>query len=265
MTAVTIITGASAGIGTELARVFARNRHALVLIARRADRLNTLAAEIAAEGRHAPLVLPLDLTAPGALARLSDALAARGLEPQYVVNNAGFGLIGPASALDRTAQANMIELHIRALTELSLAFVDSLARQQGGLLNVASLASFLPGPGMAVYYATKAYVLSFSEALHHELKSRGVRVSCLCPGPVPTEFAARAGVIERSPPNLLTQSAAYVAEEGYRGLLRGKRVIVPGTANKLVPFITRIVPRPLLLAGVAARQRRRLSSPAPRT
>ena len=264
MIPVTIITGASAGIGTELARVFAHHGHVLLLIARREERLKTLAGEITASGRPPPIVLALDLAQPGAVARIRDTLAANGLEPQYIVNNAGFGLIGSAASLDRAEQSNMIDLNIRALTELSLAFVESLARQRGGVLNVASVAGFLPGPGMAVYYASKAYVLSFSEALHRELKSRGVRVTCLCPGPVHTEFAARAGVIEHEPPSLLAQSAAHVAEAGYRGLMRGRRVVVPGAANKIVAFLPRILPKRLLLAILAARQKRRMPSPAPR-
>ena len=265
MTPVAIITGASAGIGSELARVFARNGHALVLVARRRERLTALAAEIEATGQPAPIVMPIDLALSDSVARIADTLTALALEPQYVVNNAGFGLIGSAAALDRAEQCNMIDLNIRTLADLSLAFVDSLARNRGGLLNVASVAGFLPGPGMAVYYATKACVLSFSEALHHELKSRNVRVTCLCPGPVETEFAARAGVIERHPPALLTVSAARVAEAGYRGLMRGQRLVVPGVGNKIVSFLPRVLPRPLLLAVLAARQKRRTPSPAPHT
>jgi uncharacterized protein len=265
MTPVTIITGASAGIGVELAREFARNGHALVLVARRQNRLTALAAEITASGRPEPLVLAIDLSHRDAAGQIADALAAHNLEPQYIVNNAGFGLIGPAAELDRAEQGNMIDLNIRTLTDLSLAFVDSLARNRGGVLNVASVAGFLPGPGMAVYYASKAYVLSFSEALHRELAPRGVRVSCLCPGPVETEFSARAGVIEGKAPDLLTVSAARVARIAYRGMIRGQRVIVPGFANKIVSFLPRIVPRPLLLAVLARRQKRRAASPAPRT
>ena len=147
---------------------------------------------------------------------LGEALLRRGLEPEIVVNNAGFGLLGDAAALDRAEQLAMIDLNVRALTDLSLAFVDTLARRRGGILNVASVAGFLPGPGMAVYYASKAYVLSFSEALHHELAPRGVRVTALCPGPVPTEFQARAGIELRAP--LLTCSPEQVARAGYRGL-----------------------------------------------
>jgi short-subunit dehydrogenase len=212
---VTIITGASAGIGAALARVFARNGHALALVARREDRLHALADEIAASGGVRPLVIVADLQQRDAARLIGDALAAQGAEPQFMVNNAGFGLVGTAAALDRNEQLAMIDLNMRALTELSLAFVDSLARHRGGILNVGSVAGFLPGPGMAVYYATKAYVLSFSEALHSELKARGVRVSVLCPGPVPTEFAVRAGVKGRSlAPDFLSQSAEDVAEAG---------------------------------------------------
>jgi short-subunit dehydrogenase len=265
MTPVAIITGASAGIGAELARVFARNGHAVALVARRLDRLKALAAELAASDRPPPLVLPLDLTRADAMARLSEALTGRSLVPQYVVNNAGFGLLGAASALDRDEQLRMIDLNVRVLTDLSLAFIDSLARTRGGVLNVGSVAGFLPAPGMAVYYATKAYVLSFSEALHHELAPRGVRVTCLCPGPVETEFGARAGALEREPPSILTLSAARVAEAGYRGLMRGRRLVVPGWANKVVTFLPRIVPRPVILSILAARQRRRTPSPALRT
>lgn len=265
MTPVAIVTGASAGIGAELACVFARNGHALVLIARRADRLKALAAELATSDQPPPLVLSLDLTRADAVARIQDALDARACVPQYVVNNAGFGLLGAAATLDRGEQLKMIDLNIRVLTELSLAFVDSLARTRGGVLNVGSVAGFLPAPGMAVYYASKAYVLFFSEALHRELAPRGVRVTCLCPGPVDTEFGARAGALEREPPSILTVSAARVAEAGYRGLMRGRRLVVPGLPNKVVTFLPRIAPKPLILSILAARQRRRTPSPALRT
>jgi short-subunit dehydrogenase len=265
MTPVAIITGASAGIGLELARVFARNGHALVLVARRAERLNALAAEIAAPNRPPPLVLPIDLGRADAVMQIIDALKARALTPQYVVNNAGFGLLGTAVTLDCDEQLAVIDLNIRALTALSLAFVDSIVQTRGGILNVGSVAGFFPGPGMAVYYASKAYVLSFSEGLHHELRPRGVRVTCLCPGPVETEFAARAGAIERGPPGILAVSAARVAEEGYRGLMRGKPVVIPGAANKIVSFLPRLLPKSLILAILAERQRRRTPSPALRT
>ena len=254
---ITVITGASSGIGEALARVFARNGHALALVARRADRLNALADEIARAGGPRPLVIVDDLTQAGAASRIGEALSQRGAEPQYVVNNAGFGLIGRATERDRAEQLEMIDLNVRVLTELSLAFVDSLARHRGGILNVGSMAGFLPGPGMAVYYAGKAFVLSFSEALHSELKPRGVRVTVLCPGPVPTEFGARAGAKGSMAPAFMTQSAQAVAEEGYRGLMAGRRVVVPGTANKLMAWLIRLIPRRLLLAAIDRRQARR--------
>jgi short-subunit dehydrogenase len=258
---VTVITGASAGIGAALARVFARHGHDLALVARRDERLQSLADEIAMTGARRPIVIPADLLKPGVAWQIGEALSAQGAEPQFVVNNAGYGLVGLASARDRDEQLQMIDLNVRALTELSLAFIESLARHRGGLLNVGSMAGFLPGPGMAVYYATKAYVLSFTEALHSELKPRGIRVAVLCPGPVPTEFAARAGISNsKLAPSMLSQSAEDVAEAGYRGLIAGRRTIVPGLLNKLITVLIRLTPRSLILAAVDARQSRRRSA-----
>jgi short-subunit dehydrogenase len=177
-----------------------------------------------------------------------------------MVNNAGFGLVGLVGERGRDETLAMIDVNVRALTDLSLAFVDSLARHKGGILNVGSVAGFLPGPGMAVYYASKSFVLSLTEGLHAELKKRGVRVTLLAPGPVPTEFAARAGLSQGLKPGPLTQSAAQVAELGYRGLMRGKRIVVPGLANKFVVFVVPLVPRRLLLRLVNRRQRRRRSA-----
>jgi short-subunit dehydrogenase len=260
--AVTLITGASAGIGVALARVFAREGHQLALVARRQDRLRALADEIAAKGPSRPIVIVDDLSKPRSSERLREALAEHGAEPQYVVNNAGFGLIGRAADRHRPEQLDMVDLNVRALTELSLAYVSSLERRRGGILNVGSMAGFLPGPGMAVYYATKAYVLSFSEALHSELKPRGVRVTVLCPGPVPTEFAARAGIKEGLAPDLFTLSAEAVAEAGYRGLMRGQRTVVPGLLNKIGIMALRIAPRRSVLRAIDARQSRRRAEKA---
>ena len=247
MNPVALITGASAGIGMELARVFAAHGHELVLVARRVDRLTALAEEIAATGRPRPTILALDLEQRDAASHIAAELATRELEPAFVVNNAGFGLSGPAAALSRDEQLGMIDLNVRALTELSLAFVDSLARNRGGILNVASVAAFLPGPGAAVYYASKAFVLSFSEALHRELADRGIRVTALCPGPVPTEFQARAGMRLDRAAALLTLPADKVAEIGYRGFMAGQRVVVAGFGNKIAVFLARLIPHALLL------------------
>jgi len=152
----------------------------------------------------------------------------------------------------------MIDVNVRALTELSLAFVDSLARHRGGILNVASIAAFLPGPGMAVYYASKAYVLSFSEALHHELAGRGVRVTALCPGPVETEFQARSGMQLPAAARLFELPSRRVAEIGYAALMRGERVVIAGAGNRIAVALVRLLPNALLLRLVDQR-----TKPAP--
>ena len=252
---VTLITGASAGIGAALAHVFAAHGHELVLVARREQLLAGLADAIAATGAPRPMVLRADVARIDAARRIADALAADGREPEIVVNNAGFGLAGPAAALDRGEQLAMIDLNVRALTDLSLAFLAALERRKGGILNVASVAAFLPGPGMAVYYATKAYVLSFSQALHHELAPKGVRVTTLAPGPVPTEFQARAGITAMKFPRALTRTAEQVAQDGYRGLKQGARLVVPGLGNKLITVLLGMLPRAQVL-DVAARLNR---------
>lgn len=251
---VALITGASTGIGAELARVFAHHGHQLVLVARREAKLGELADQIAAAGRPRPLVLACDLLDPAAPARIMAELGEHGLAPQYVVNNAGFGLLGEAAELDCAEQLAMIDLNVRALTTLSLGFVDSLSRLRGGILNVGSVASFLPGPGMAVYYATKAFVLSFSEALHHELGPRGIRVTVLCPGPVPTEFQARAGINAVVGSSFLTVTADDVARMAYAGLMRGERLIIPGIGNKFITLLPRLLPRGFFLRAVGRSQ-----------
>ena len=244
---VALITGASAGIGAALANVFADHGHTLVLAARRAPQLKALAEAIEERGHARPHVVIIDLGQPGAAARIEEELRARGLEAQFLVNNAGFGLMGLAASLDRQQQLAMIDLNVRVLTELSLRFVPSLTRHRGGILNVASVASFMPGPSMAVYHATKAYVLSFSEALHRELGGQGVRVTALCPGPVETEFMTLAGIPEGNFSNFLVRSAERVAQEGYDGLMRGRRVVVPGSANRAAVLLARLMPRRLVL------------------
>jgi short-subunit dehydrogenase len=254
---VTLITGASAGIGTELARVFASNGHRVALVARRADRLKTLSGEITAAGGAAPIVIPCDLEQPDAGDKIAAALTAEGVEVEFVVNNAGFGLFGNAIEMDRVEQLGIIALNIRAVTDLSLRFSEQLIRHRGGILNVGSIAGFLPGPGMAVYYASKAYVLSFSEALRRELAPRGVRVTVLCPGPVPSEFQARAGFEPGFDSAVLNVSASDVAQAGYRGLMANKRAVLPGLGIKIVPFLLRLFPRGFILGAVGRFQLRK--------
>jgi uncharacterized protein len=254
---VTLITGASAGIGTELARIFASNGHRLALVARRADRLAALAEEITAGGSRAPILIACDLAQADAGDKIADALAAEGVEIEYVVNNAGFGLFGPAIELDRAEQLGIVDVNIRAMTDLSLRFSRDLIRNRGGLLNVGSIAGFLPGPGMAVYYASKAYVISFTEALRAELAAQGVRVTVLCPGPVPSEFQSRAGIEPGIDSAVLNVSAPDVARMAYDGLMANKRVVLPGIGIKIVPFLLRLFPRGFILAAVARFQMRK--------
>jgi uncharacterized protein len=254
---VTLITGASAGIGAELARIFASHGHRVALVARRADRLGKLADEIAAAGGTAPIVISCDLAQADAGDRIAAALAAEAVEVEYLVNNAGYGLFGRAIDRDRAEQLGIIGVNIRALTDLSLRFADQLVRHRGGILNVGSIAGFLPGPGMAVYYASKAYVLSFSEALREELAPLGVRVTALCPGPVLSEFQARAGFLPGFDSAILNVSAEDVAKAGYRGLMANKRAVLPGLGIKVVPFLLRLFPRGFILAAVGRFQLRK--------
>jgi uncharacterized protein len=254
---ITLITGASAGIGSELARVFAANGHRVALTARRADRLTALAGEITAAGGAAPILIPCDLQAPDACDTIAAAIVAAGAEVEYVVNNAGYGLFGRAIEMDRAAQLGIIAVNIRALTDLSLRFSDGLIRNRGGILNVGSIAGFLPGPGMAVYYASKAYVLSFSEALRNELAPHGVRVTVLCPGPVPSEFQETAGFKPGFDSAILNVSAADVAQQAYRGLMADSRIVLPGLGIRVLPTLLRLFPRAFILAAVGRFQMRK--------
>jgi len=253
---VTLITGASSGIGVELARIFAENGHEVVLAARRIPELTTVAESIRVAGHPTPHVLPVDLARADATDWIARELAARNLEPSFLVNNAGYGLLGQAHMLDRADQLAMIDLNCRTLTDLSLRFIDSLARHRGGILNVASISGFIPGPGMSVYNASKAFVISFSVGLRRELQPKGVRVTALCPGPVPTEFQARAGILDVHYPRGFDRPAEDVARDGYKGLMRNRAVVVPGLHNKLVPWLPRFLPRNILASLVYGRLRR---------
>jgi short-subunit dehydrogenase len=245
---VCLITGASSGIGAALADEFASHGHELVLTARRELELNALADAIAAKGHARPRAIAADLGQPEGIAKLAAALEAAGLEPAILVNNAGFGLLGDVAQLDRDKQLAIVNINNRALTDLTLRFIGSIKRHKGGILNVASIAGFMPGPGMAVYHASKAYVVSLTEALHEELKADGVKVCALCPGPVPTEFNEQAGVPNDYFPQALSRSAERVAREGYEGFMGGHRIVVPGGPNRIATLLPRLLPRGLILA-----------------
>ncbi|HKX91245.1 MAG TPA: SDR family oxidoreductase [Sphingomicrobium sp.] len=238
MTAVALITGASAGLGVEFARQLSRRGHRLVLAARRKDRLEALGAELG----NARAVA-IDLAERGSVARLLDDVAAAGEQVELLVNNAGFGLTGRFVRQDPGRLGQMIDVNIAALTDLCRAVAAQMAdRRAGAILNVASTAAFQPGPGMAVYFATKAYVLSLTEALHEELKPHGVKVSALCPGPTATEFGEVAG-FGKSLPAFVTAQAAPVVRAGLQGLDRNRAVVVPGLLNKLSAQGHRLLPR----------------------
>jgi len=261
-TSTALITGASSGIGESLARQLAAHGAHLILVARTEDRLHALAAELGARYRVQVHVLPADLNRPGAAAELHAAVQARGLNVDILVNNAGLGGYGefstqPADEIDR-----MIAVNISALTGLTRAFLpDMLARGRGRVLNVASTAAFQPGPLMAVYYATKAYVLSFSEAVAEEVAGSGVSVTALCPGPVQTGFQAVSRLGESDllsgPARLVILSADEVARQGVRGLLVGQRVVVAGRLNRVQTLLPRLLPRAVVTRLIGRVQARR--------
>lgn len=247
----TLVTGASSGIGRSLAIMFARGGDDLVLVARREQALRELADEIERIGRRAH-VITADLAAPGAAEALHARLQRDGLAIDVLVNNAGFGLWGRFDALPFDRQIAMIELNVTSLTALTrLLLPPMLARNRGGLLNVASTAAFQPGPLAAVYYATKAYVLSFTEAIAEEAAGSGVKVTCLAPGPTETEFAERAELTDtRLFASAAVMSAGEVARTGFEGWRAGKRLVVPGLRNRLVAFSIRLSPRGAVLKTV---------------
>ena len=256
-----LITGASGGIGADIARIAAVEGHDLALVARNRAALDALADTLAAlpgQTNPRPLVFDCDLSKPGAVAALAQNLAAAGASPDIVVNNAGYGALGPAADGDLDEQLGMIDLNIRALTEMSLVFAKPLIEAKGRLLNVASIAAFMPGPGMAIYYASKAYDLSFSEALSAEMAPLGVSVTALCPGYVATGFQARAR-FSKSMDWVKGSSmpSAEVARLAYEGMMARKRVVIPGAAQKLVAWTFPLAPKALTLAMISALQLRR--------
>lgn len=249
------MTGGSSGIGRQLAGLFAADGHELVLVARGEERLRQVAAEL--EARHAaPVhVVPADLALPDAAERIGASVERLGLMIDHLVNNAGFSVYGPFVESDPEAQRTLIAVNVTALTALSRRFLPAMiARGAGRVLNVASTAAFQPGPRMAVYYASKAFVLSFSMALSVEMRGTGVTVTALCPGPAPTGFAERAGV-ERTRlfrTKWFSTDPRVVARAGYVGMREGKAIVVPGAIHKVHDVAVRLVPR-LFAARLAGR------------
>jgi uncharacterized protein len=239
-----LITGASGGIGEAFGHVLAAEGYDLVLVARRDQELHRVKGVITSKLPVAVHVMALDLNEAGAVETLVAEMASRNLVPAIVINNAGFGLAGPMAELSRDEQLRMIDLNVRVLTDLTLRFLPAMvAKKSGGIINVASVAGFMPGPMMAVYFATKNYVLSFSDALSSELRGTGVTMTTLCPGTVKTAFQARAGQNERGS----TLSAYDVASQGWAGFRAKRRVVIPGFFNQMTAYGLRITPRRLSL------------------
>jgi short-subunit dehydrogenase len=240
-----LVTGASSGIGLELAQCFAKDGYGLILAARSDAALKQLAEKLAKENKIAATAIAVDLGQPGGAQKLIGEIRNRGLNVDVVVNNAGYGIVGKFDGSSATDQIGMIDLNVRALTELTHAFWPSMiANKRGGVLNVASTASFQPGPGMAVYYATKAFVLSFTEALWKEGREAGVHVTCVCPGPTESNFHSRAGSDKIKLLKMgVTMTSRAVARQGYRAFKRNQRVVINGVMNRslarMVPFLPR--------------------------
>lgn len=239
-----LVTGASSGIGECFAKELALQGRSLVLVARSTAKLEALAAELKAAHGVAVEVVTADLSLPDSADAVFSACRERGLEVDLLINNAGFGLIGSFAELDAKRVRQMVDLNVGALTDLCRAVAPGMIeRKRGGIINVASTAAFQPGPKMAVYFATKAFVLSFSEALHEELKPYGVNVSCLCPGPTRTEFGEVAGFGGNGLFDKVAMEAPAVVAAGLRALDKNKAVVVPGLLNKLTANSGRFAPR----------------------
>ena len=244
-----IVTGASAGLGVDFARLLARDQYDLLLVARRMDRLEQLAGILQVEHGIKAHCLSIDLKLPDAANTIAEYLKKHQLQADVLINNAGFGAVGPFVEIDLQEQLRMIQVNVAALVHLTgLILPGMVARGRGRVMNVASTAAFQPGPLMAMYYATKAFVLSFSEAVHHELRKTGVTVTCLCPGPTPTEFQQAAKMVDSKMFNSrMMIDSATVAKVGYQAMLKGKRLVIPGKLTKVLAFATRLTPRSLVL------------------
>ncbi len=247
----TLITGASSGIGKELALIAAQEGHNVVLVSRGKEELTKLARDLTKRFDIFAEVIECDLTETSAITLVMKALQRKKIVVDILVNNAGFGDYGPFEKADIAKQLNMIDLNIRALTELTHALLPAMVKRGSGkVMNVASVAAFLPGPLMSVYFASKAYVLSFSEALAEEVKGTGVTVTCLCPGSTKTAFGDTAHTKKTHSTQISKVTAADVAVFGWQAMQNGKKVAVHGFSNKYVVFIVRFLPRSLVAKAV---------------
>ena len=253
-----LITGASTGIGREFASICARDGYDVVLVARSAEKLELLATQIREQTSKSAHVLLKDLSKPDAARELFEEVSRLGIDVEILINNAGFGLLGLFWELDESEQMEMIRLNIAALTQLTRLFLPGfIQRRRGGILNVASTAAFQPGPLMAVYYASKSYVVSFSEAIYNEVRDYGVAITCLCPGPTRTEFDKRAGAVAtRLFASGRAMDARTVAQIGWNGFKARKPLVIAGRLNATMAFLTRFAP-----TQFTARMARRFQEP----
>ncbi len=246
-----LITGASSGIGMGLAKLFAADGTDLVLVARREDRLNKLAQELKSEHGIEVHVLPKDLSKKSAPKEIFTHLNKEKIQIDVLVNNAGFGSKGTIAELDTDLQMDIVQVNAAALTHLTSLFLPGIVeRGHGGILNVGSLAGFQPGPNLAVYFATKAYVLSFTEALAEEISNPNIKISCLAPGPVKTEFGEKSDLEDSLLFKISLMDMEPVVKAGYEGFRRGKTIVIPGLKQQIVPFLNRFTPR-LLVRKIA--------------
>ena len=251
-----LITGASSGIGFQLAKVFAQHGHPVVLLARSTDKLEKLARELIATFDVRAEIVAVDLTKPDAPTQIAEELRKRDIIVDVLVNNAGFGLRGPFAELDLRQQLDMIQVNITAVTHLTRLFLPGMIqRNVGGVLNVASTAAFVAGPHMATYYASKAFVLSLTEALHDEVAGTNLRVTCLCPGPTDTGFAVAARMEGANLFKRGAQSADSVVQLGYAGFQENRTIVIPGIKNKLGAFAAKFAPRAALRKAAIALNR----------
>ncbi|MBX5223397.1 SDR family NAD(P)-dependent oxidoreductase [Rhizobium sp. NLR8a] len=252
-----VVTGASRGIGRAIAKIAAGESATVVLLARSGEGLAAAAADVRAAGGNA-VTLELDLAAPGASQRLEMFLDESGLFCDVLVNNAGYGIRGAATIIPRSDQLGIVDLNIRALTELTLRFLPAMAaRGRGGVINLGSVAGYLPGPNMALYYASKSFVRSFSTSLNEELRGTGVTVTCVTPGPVATEFLRSSGAGRAALFKILPKvSAEYVAEKAWHGFKAGRGFVVPGFSAKITIAIATFLPKTILLPLIGRLQRR---------
>jgi uncharacterized protein len=255
----TLITGASGGIGLALAEQYAKNKHNLFLVARDQDKLKQISENLTINHKVTVQYLAIDLTATDAVSKLFDEISLKGIMLNTLINNAGFGYLGEFADDKIENQLNMIDLNIRALVEISHKFLDNFRNStetNAHLINIASVAGFMSGPYMATYYATKNFVISWSEALSQELENQNVKVLCVCPGPVSTEFAERAKLSEAKLFKMFKPvSPDFIATSTYQAMLDGKLVEIPGLMNKTIPYLTKLLPRSVKLGLIKSLHR----------